>query len=62
MNSTDEEFKNNISSYFDVPSLIDYHLFGLAICGSDSYGKNQIYMTYDGVRWIASMYDLDTTW
>jgi uncharacterized protein YjdB len=62
MNSTDEEFKNNLSSYFDVPSLIDYHIFGLAICGSDSYGKNQIYMTYDGVRWIASMYDLDTTW
>ncbi len=62
MNSTDEEFKNNLSNYFDIPSLIDYHLFGLAICGSDSYGKNQIYMTYDGNRWIASMYDLDTTW
>jgi hypothetical protein len=62
INSTDGEFRNNLSNYFDVPSLIDYHLFGLAICGSDSYGKNQIYMTYDGVRWIASMYDLDTTW
>ncbi|MBQ5824897.1 MAG: CotH kinase family protein [Clostridia bacterium] len=62
MNSTDEEFKSNISNYFDFPSLIDYHLFGLAVCGSDSYGKNQIYMTYDGTKWIASMYDLDTTW
>jgi uncharacterized protein YjdB len=62
MNSTDEEFKTNITNYFDFPSLIDYHLFGLAICGSDSYGKNQIYMTYDGNKWIASMYDLDTTW
>ena len=62
MTSSDEEFKNNLGNYFDVPSLLDYHLFGLAACGSDSYGKNQIYMTYDGVKWIASMYDLDTTW
>ena len=62
INSTDEEFKANLGNYFDVPSLLDYDLFGLAICGSDSFGKNQIYMTYDGNRWIASMYDLDTTW
>ena len=62
INSTDEEFKANLGNYFDVPSLIDYDLFGLAVCGSDSYGKNQIYMTYDGNKWIASMYDLDTTW
>lgn len=62
INSTDEEFKANLGNYFDVPSLLDYDLFGLAICGSDSYGKNQIYMTYDGNKWIASMYDLDTTW
>ena len=31
-------------------------------CGADSYGKNQIYMTYDGIKWYASLYDLDTTW
>lgn len=62
INSTDEEFKNNLNTYFDVQSLIDYHIFGLAICGLDSYGKNQIYMTYDGSKWIASMYDLDSTW
>lgn len=62
MNSTDEEFKANLGNYFDIPSLLDYELFGLASCGSDSFGKNQIYMTYDGNKWIASMYDLDTTW
>lgn len=62
INSTDEEFKLNLSNYFDVQSLIDYHIFGMTICGLDSYGKNQIYMTYDGVKWIASMYDLDSTW
>ena len=62
INSTDEEFKANLGNYFDISSLLDYDLFGLAICGSDSFGKNQIYMTYDGNKWIASMYDLDTTW
>lgn len=62
MTSTDTEFKTNLSNYFDVQSLIDYHLFGIAMCGLDSYGKNQIYMTYDGIKWIASMYDLDSTW
>ena len=62
MTSSDEEFKVNLKNYFDVQSLIDYHIFGMAMCGLDSYGKNQIYMTYDGDKWIASMYDLDSTW
>jgi hypothetical protein len=62
MNSTDEEFKANLGNYFDIDSLIDYHLFGLATCGFDAYGKNQLYLTYDGQKWIASMYDMDSTW
>ena len=62
MNSTDEEFRANLGNYFDIPSLLDYELFGMAACGADSFGKNQIYMTYDGNKWIASMYDLDATW
>ena len=62
MNSTDDEFKINLGQYFDIQSLIDYHLFGLQSCGLDAYGKNQIYMTYDGQKWIASMYDMDSTW
>lgn len=62
MNSTDAEFKANLGNYFYVDSLIDYLLFALASCGLDSMGKNQIYMTYDGQKWIASMYDMDSTW
>ena len=62
MNSTDEDFRANLSQYFYVDSLIDYYLFGLASCGLDAFGKNQIYATYDGQRWIASMYDMDSTW
>ena len=62
MNSSDADFKANIENYFDLQSLLDYHIYGLYMCGLDQYGKNQIYMTYDGTKWIASMYDLDSTW
>ena len=62
MNSSDDEFKTGIDSYIDLQSLIDYHVFCMYVCGADSYGKNQIYMTYDGIKWYASLYDLDTTW
>lgn len=61
MNTTNEEFKSNLSNYFDVPSLIDYYIFQYAICGLDSMGKNQLYFTYDGTHWIASSYDMDST-
>lgn len=62
MNSTDDEFVAGIGDYFDVNSLIDYYLFGLASCGLDAFGKNQLYMTYDGQKWNATMYDMDSTW
>lgn len=62
MNSTDDEFVAGLGDYFYVDSLVDYHLFGLASCGLDAYGKNQLYLTYDGQKWIASMYDMDSTW
>lgn len=62
MNSTDEEFAANLHNYFDVTSLIDYYLFGLAICNLDGFGKNQLYFTYDGLKWYASAYDMDSTW
>ena len=62
MNSTDDEFKANLGNYFDVNSLIDYLLYGIVCTNLDGFGKNQIYFTYDGVHWIASVYDLDSTW
>ena len=61
MNSTDEEFISNIGNYFDVESLIDYYIFGLVTCNNDGFGKNQLFFTYDGQRWLASVYDVDNT-
>ena len=61
INSSDDDFKANISTYADVNSLIDYYIFQYAICGLDSMGKNQLFFTYDGTKWIASSYDMDST-
>ena len=60
--SSDEEFRNNLGNYFDVESLIDYYCFQDLVCGLDSMGKNQIYITYDGIKWFATAYDMDSTW
>lgn len=61
MNSTDKEFVEEIGNYFDLESLIDYYCYGVAICNLDGFGKNQIFMTYDGLKFFASAYDLDCT-
>ena len=61
INSSDGEFKAGLSTYADVNSLIDYYIFQYVICGLDSMGKNQLFFTYDGIKWIASSYDMDST-
>lgn len=60
--SSDEEFKSNLSNYFDIESLLDYYCFHYLICGLDAMGKNQVYITYDGNLWYATSYDMDSTW
>lgn len=62
MNSTDAEFKSNLGNYFDVNSLIDYYLYSLVSTNLDGFGKNQLFFCYDGIHWIASVYDMDSTW
>ena len=62
MTSSDTEFTSNLSNYFDVNSLIDYYLYGLVSTNLDGFAKNQLFFCYDGVHWIASVYDLDSTW
>lgn len=61
INNDGEEFKNGLSTYFDIQSLIDYYCFSYAICHLDGLGKNQIFLTYDGTQWLASPYDMDST-
>lgn len=60
MTSSDDEFKENINSYFDVNSLIDYYIFCYFMANFDGLGKNMLLVTYDGVIWGTCLYDLDT--
>lgn len=60
--SSDADFISSIDTYINLDSLIDYYIFAYVDCGLDALGKNQIYITYDGNLWYASMYDMDSTW
>lgn len=60
MKASDTEFKNNISQYFDLYSLLDYYCFSYLCCHVDGLAKNMLMVTYDGVIWGASLYDMDS--
>ena len=57
--STDEEFVANAENYFDVQSVIDFDIFARVFCIVDNLCKNQIFYTYDGVKWYEGAWDLD---
>lgn len=61
-NDSDEDFKDNLDTYLDVYSAIDYYIFFYLNAGTDSLAKNMLLMTYDGVKWYCSAYDMDGTW
>ena len=61
MNSSDDDFKAGIGNYVDLRSVFDYYVFGLLICNLDGFGKNHIWLSYDGNKFIASAYDMDST-
>lgn len=54
-----EAFRRGIGEYLDVSSAIDCMLFTYFDCGPDNSGKNVIFVTYDGKKWIQTMYDMD---
>lgn len=62
MNSTDEEFKANIGEYFYLSSLIDYYIYIYCILMIGGLAKSQTMLTYDAQKWMANIYDMDTTW
>ena len=62
INSTDEEFVNNIEQHFYLSSLIDYYIFIYSILMFGGLAKSQTMFTYDANKWLANIYDMDTTW
>ena len=62
MNSTDEEFVANIENHFYLSSLIDYYIYIYCILMYGGLAKSQTMFTYDAQRFLANIYDMDTTW
>ncbi len=62
MNSSDEEFKENISNYFNLDSLLNYYIMVEFAQLCDNVSKNMLLVTYDGKIWYTTLYDLDASW
>ncbi len=56
-----ESFRAGIGKYTDVERAIDVFLYTAFIDGLDNRAKNILWATFDGVKWIPSMYDMDST-
>ena len=62
INSTDEEFINDINNHLSLDSTLNYYLLTEFMFLPDNTGKNMLLVTYDGKLWYPSLYDLDTSW
>ena len=57
--SAPDRVKAAYEEIFDVENQRDYLIFGDVIKNSDGFGKNWQWVTYDGVKWFVTAYDLD---
>lgn len=53
--------RNELPKYLDIEAAIDNMLLTYTLNAADNVSKNIIWVTYDGVKWIPSMYDMDAT-
>lgn len=60
INSSDEEFKNNLKDYADVDSLIDYLIAMYALGLNEHYYHDVLFVTYDDGPFIASLFDMES--
>lgn len=59
--SDGSDIDTTIAQYVDISSAIDYLLFTPLVHGADMLRKNYLLVTYDGVKWFFSAYDMDST-
>ena len=57
--SDDDSFKNNFSQYMDLDYAIDYWLWCYFLGLTDSLARNLNLVTYDGLIWYPTFYDMD---
>ena len=62
--STDQEFQEQVDSYFDMPVVMDYNIFYNVVNAVDNAGKNTYWAVYDktkSARLTPAPWDLDAT-
>ena len=57
-----DTFIATVGNYLDLTSAFDYYILAYLSANVDGLGKNLIMMTYDGVKWFCSAYDMDNIW
>lgn len=53
--------RRELPKYVDIDAAIDNFILAYAIAAADNVSKNVLWVTYDGVKWIPVMYDMDGT-
>lgn len=64
VNSSDEEFKDSVAYYFDLPVVEDYYIYTQTLCAVDNTGKNMycaIYDSKESPKITFAVWDLDLT-
>lgn len=62
--SSDDDFRNNFSTYFDYPVVKDYYIFMETLLSADNHGKNMYFGVYDrqvSPKITFGVWDLDAT-
>lgn len=52
-------FRERAEEYIDIDAAIDYTIMCFTMYGPDNWDKNMVLVTYDGVKWVPTMYDAD---
>ena len=58
---SDAQFREQISEVVNVDRAIDCLIYTIFIAAYDNRCKNNLYLTYDGVQWALTMYDMDAS-
>ncbi len=58
INSSDSQFKKSIEDYLDVEAAIDYLICVYAFGADENANEFCNWVTYDGKKWIPSMYNI----
>lgn len=61
-NASDDDFIANINNYTSLERVIDCLIFTNVMMAYDNVAKNILWTTYDGIKWVPTLYDMDSTY